>query len=280
LFSFWLYHHCDGTPSRYHVGMTVLAVVNQKGGTGKTTTAVNLAAALATQGERVLIVDLDPQATASAWLGQPEGGRGLADLLTDGTGALSELTVPSTAPGVNVVASSSTLTGVERYHALSGTPGAEYVLRDALRMLPNRYDWIFIDCSPSLGLLVVSALTAADRVLVPVETSVLAYTAVGQLLRTVDAVQARLNPQLVITGMLACRVSRTRHAQDVMELLRKRFGSQVLKTQIRETVRLREAAAHRLPITEYAPGSIGAEDYTNLATELMAYQHDRVQSAS
>jgi chromosome partitioning protein len=265
--------------ARYHAGMTVLAVVNQKGGTGKTTTAVNLAASLSVQGARVLVVDLDPQATASAWLGQIQGGRGLADLLTEGTGTLSELILRSTAPGVDVVPSSSTLTGVERYHALSGTPGAEYVLRDALRTLPNRYDWIFIDCSPSLGLLVVSALTAADEVLVPVETSVLAYTAVGQLMRTVDAVQSRLNPQLEITGMLACRVSRTRHAQDVMELLRKRFGSQVLKTQIRETVRLREAAAHKVPITEYAPSSIGAEDYAHLAIELMAYHHG-VQSAS
>ncbi len=257
----------------------VLAVVNQKGGTSKTTTAVNLAAALATRGERVLVIDLDPQATASAWLGHPDGGRGLSDLLTDGTGSLSTLAVPSSAPGVDVVSSSSTLAGIERYHALSGTPGAEYVLRDALRLLPTRYDWIFIDCPPSLGLLVVSALTAADGVLVPVETSVLAYTAVGQLLRTVDAVKTRLNPKLAITGMVACRVSRTRHAMDVMELLRNRFGSQVLKTQVRENVRLREAAAHRLPITQYAPSSIGAEDYGELAIELMAY-HQGVQSAS
>src|SRR5215204_2948578 len=259
--------------------MMVLAVVNQKGGTSKTTTSVNLAAALAGRGERVLVIDLDPQATASAWLGQPEGGRGLADLLTDGTGSFSALAVPSSASGVDVVPSSSTLVGVERYHALSGTPGAEYILRDALRSLPDRYDWILIDCPPSLGLLVVSALTAVHELLVPVETSVLAYTAVGQLLRTVDAVKARLNPQLIITGMVACRVSRTRHAQDVMKLLRKRFGSQVLKTQVRENVRLREAAAHRLPITQYAPNSIGAEDYRELAIELMAYHHG-VQSAS
>jgi chromosome partitioning protein len=259
--------------------MMVLAVVNQKGGTSKTTTAVNLAAALSTRGERVLIVDLDPQATTSAWLGHPDGGRGLADLLTEGPGSLAVLAVPSTAPGVDVVPASSTLTGVERYHALSGTPGAEYILRDALRTISGRYDWIFLDCPPSLGLLVVSALTAADGVLVPVETSVLAYTAVGQLLRTVDAVKVRLNPKLVITGMLACRVSRTRHAQDVMELLKKRFGSQVLKSHIRENVRLREAAAHRLPIAQYAPNSIGAEDYNGLAIELMAYHHG-VQSAS
>lgn len=259
--------------------MMVFSVVNQKGGTSKTTTAVNVAAALATRGEGVLVVDLDPQATASAWLGHPDIGRGLADLLTEGTGSLSSLAVPSTASGVDVVPASSTLAGVERYHALSSTPGAKYVLRDALRSLPARYDWIFIDCPPSLGLLVVSALTASDGVLVPVETSVLAYTAVGQLLRTVDAVKARLNPKLVIAGMVACRVSRTRHAQDVMELLRKRFGSQVLKTQVRENVRLREAAAHRLPITQYAPHSIGAEDYNALAIELMACHHE-VQSAS
>src|SRR3954465_8376333 len=170
-------HHNDGVPSCYHTAMMVLAVVNQKGGTSKTTTAVNLAAALATRGERVLVIDLDPQATASAWLGHPRGGRGLADLLTDGIGILSALARPSSAPGVDVVPANSTLAGVERYHALSGTPGAECVLRDALRALPPRYDWIFIDCPPSLGLLAVSALTASDGVLVPVETSVLAYTA-------------------------------------------------------------------------------------------------------
>jgi chromosome partitioning protein len=259
--------------------MTVLAVVNQKGGTSKTTTAVNLAAALAEREERVLVIDLDPQATASAWLGYAEGGRGLADLLTDGTGSLSAFAVSSSSKGVDVVPSSSTLVGVERYHALSGTPGAEYVLRDALRALPPRYDRILLDCPPSLGLLVVSALAASDGVLVPVETSVLAYRAVGQLLRTVDAVKARLNSQLEITGMVACRVSRTRHAQDVMELMRKRFGPQVLKTQVRENVRLREAAAHRLPITQYAPNSIGAEDYRELAIELMAC-HQRVQSSA
>jgi chromosome partitioning protein len=165
---------------------------------------------------------------------------------------------------------------------MSQTPGAEYMLRDALSALPpSRHDFVFIDCPPSLGLLVVSALTASDGVLVPVETSVLAYTAVGQLLRTVEAVQTRLNPDLTITGMLACRVSRTRHAQDVMALLQKRFGSIVLKTQVRENVRLREAAAHRLPITVYASKSLGAEDYTSLAIELMAYHHQtKVQNAS
>jgi chromosome partitioning protein len=259
--------------------MIVLAVVNQKGGTSKTTTTVNLAAALAERGERVLVIDLDPQATGSAWLGHPNGGRGLADLLTEGSGTLAALAYPSSASGVDVVPSSSTLAGVERYHAMSGTPGAEYVLRDALQSLPARYGWIFIDCPPSLGLLVVSALAAARGVLVPVETSVLAYTAVGQLLRTVDAVKTRLNPELMITGMVACRVSRTRHAQDVIELLRKHFGSQVFTTQVRETVRLREAAARELPITQYAPNSIGAEDYRSLAIEVMAY-HQGVQSAS
>src|SRR4051812_30329684 len=106
-------HHNDGVPSRYHAAMLVLAVVNQKGGTSKTTTAVNLAATLAERGERVLVIDLDPQATASMWLGRPNGGRGLADLLTEGIGTLSTLAVPSSASGVDLVPSSSTLAGVE-----------------------------------------------------------------------------------------------------------------------------------------------------------------------
>lgn len=241
------------------------------GGTGKTTTAVNLAAALAEQGQRVLVIDMDPQANASAWLGHPDSGRGLADLLTEGSTSVRALAEPSSAPDVDVVAASPTLAGVERYHAVSGTPGAEYALREALNASPPLpYDWTVIDCPPSLGLLAVTALAAASGVLVPVETSIMAYTGVGQLLRTLAAVKSRLNPDLVIAGMTGCRVTRTRHAQDVLNLLRQRFGDQVLTSQVRENVRLREAAAHKLPITRYDSASAGAEDYRQLAIEVMA----------
>jgi chromosome partitioning protein len=257
--------------------MMVLAVANQKGGVGKTTTAVNLAATLAERGQHVLVIDMDPQANASAWLGHPDGGRGLADLLTEGNVSVSNLVRPSTAPDVDVVPASQTLAGVERYHAVSGTPGAEYGLREALSATtPLPYDWVILDCPPSLGLLAVTALVAATGVLVPVDASVMAYTGVGQLLRTVGAVKSRLNPDLVIAGMAGCRVTRTRHAHDVLDLLRKRFGDQVLSSQIRENTRLREAAAQRLPITQYDPTSIGAEDYRHLAIEVMACHRERV----
>jgi chromosome partitioning protein len=244
-----------------------LAVVNQKGGSGKTTTTVNLAAALAEKGRRVLVLDLDPQASASSWLGVKDGGRGLLDALT-GNGNVADLVNVADVADVSIIPSSPWLVGVEK--ALASEVGAETILRRKLERLPDSWDYVLMDCSPSLGILTVAALAAAGEVLVPVEAHVMALKGLAQLLQTVDVVKERLNPRLRVSGILACRVDgRTRHALDVVEKLRERFGPLVFRTMIRENVRTAEAYSFAAPVTVYDPRSYGAEDYRSLALEIL-----------
>jgi chromosome partitioning protein len=248
--------------------MRTLAFTNQKGGSAKTTSAVNLAAALGEKGKRVLVVDLDAQASASSWLGVKDGGRGLFEVFTD-NGNLVDLVRETTAPGVEVVPSSAWLVGAEK--ALAGEPGAETILRRSFAHLPaDRWDFLFVDCPPSLGVLSVSALAACREVFVPVEASTLALAGLAGLVQTVDRVRERLNPHLEVAAVLVCRVdSRTNLSRDVVDRIRERFGSLVLKTTIRESVRLREAPSFSKPVTLYAPRSPGAEDYRAAAGELL-----------
>ena len=247
--------------------MRTIAVTNQKGGSGKTTSAVNLAAALGEKGRRVLVVDLDPQASASAWLGVKDGGKGLLEVFT-GEARLEDLVVPTSAEGVDLVPSSAWLANAEK--ALAGEPGAETVLRRAVARLGNRWDFVLIDCPPALGLLTVSALTAADEVLVPLEASAMALAGLAGLTRTVELVADRLNPGLSIAAVLACRVDgRTNLSKDVVDSLRASLGEKVLKTVVRENVRLREAWSFGQPITVYDGRSAGAEDYRAAAAELL-----------
>ena len=248
--------------------MRTIAVTNQKGGVGKSTTAVSLAAALGERKQQVLLIDLDAQATASSWLGIHDGGRGLFEVLTN-NGNLADLVTQTTVPGVEVVPSSAWLLGAER--ALIGEPGAETILRRSLERLPaNRWDFVLLDCPPTLGLLAVSALAACREVLVPVEASTPALAGLASLLQTVERVQERLNPSLELSAILVCRVdSRTNLSKDVVASLRKRFGPLVLKSTIRENVRLKEAWSFSKPITQYAPSSNGAEDYRSAAAEIL-----------
>lgn len=247
--------------------MRTIAITNQKGGSAKTTTAVNLAAALAEREKRVLVVDLDPQASASSWLGSVDEGRGLFEVLAD-NGNLTDLVRQSNVEGVDLVPASPWLVGAEK--ALASEPGAEAVLRGALSRLPPRWDFVLLDCPPSLGLLAVSALTAAREVLVPVEARVMALAGLAGLTRTVERIQERTNPDLVLTGILACRLdSRTNLSREVVESLRSRFGRLVFRATVRENVRLAEAPSFRQPITTYAPRSSGAEDYRAVAAELL-----------
>lgn len=244
-----------------------LAVVNQKGGSGKTTTTVNLAAALAENGRKILIVDLDPQASASSWLGVKDGGRGLFDALT-GNGNVADLVHVADLADVSIIPSSPWLVGVEK--ALAAEVGAETILKRKLGDLPDSWDYVLMDCSPSLGILTVAALTAAGEVLVPVEAHVMALKGLAQLLQTVEVVKDRLNPRLRISGIVACRVDgRTRHALDVVEKLRERFKELVFRSIIRENVRTAEAYSFAVPVTVYDPRSYGAEDYRSLALEII-----------
>lgn len=254
--------------------MRTLAIANQKGGSGKTTTAVNLAAALGEKGRRVLVVDLDPQASASNWYGIRDAGRGLLDVFTD-NGNLADLVHVTDAPGVEVVPSSAWLVGVEK--ALASEVGAETILRQNLaRLPPGRWDYVLVDCPPTLGVLTVNALAAVRELVVPVEAHVMALAGLAQLIKTVEMVRERLNPALALSGIVACRVDRrTRHSLEVVRELRGRFGNVVYNVVIRENVRLAEAPSFGQPITKYDPRSAGAEDYRALAGEVIEQEGSR-----
>lgn len=256
--------------------MRILAITNQKGGSGKTTTAVNLAAALGEKGRRVLLVDLDPQASATAWLGVKDAGRGIYDVFTNNK-TIESITLNTSNTGVTVAPASAWLVGVEK--ALAGEVGTETLLKRAIGKLKN-YDYVILDCPPSLGLLTINALTAARELLIPVEAHVLALAGLAQLLETMEKVKERLNPTLAIAGILACRVDhRTRHAQDIEEQLRKRFGRQVYAATIRENIRLAEAPSFGQAILQYDSSSSGAADYRALAT-LVIKQEKTAKTAS
>lgn len=245
----------------------IIAVINQKGGSGKTTTAVNLAASLGKNGRRVLVVDLDPQASASSWLGIKDGGRGLLDVFTDGL-ALSGLVQPTLEEGVELIPCSSWLVGAEK--ALANEVGAEFALRRAVTALEGPWQYILIDCPPTLGILATNALVAAQEVLVPVECHVMGLGGLARLLQAVEVVKQRLNPNIQLAGIVACRVdSRTRHAQEVVEQLRSRFGPLVYNAVIRENVRLAECPSFSQSINRYDPSCAGTANYQMLAGEVM-----------
>ncbi len=248
----------------------VIAITNQKGGSGKTTTAVNLAAALGEQGRRVLLVDLDPQASATAWYGVKDGGRGLFAVFADG-GKLLDLVQPTGAGGVELIASSSWLVGVEK--ALAAEVGAETILRQQLAGAAGHWDYVLLDCPPAFGILTINALAAAREVLVTAEAHVLALAGLAKLLQTIGLIRERLNAHLEVTGILPCRVDlRTRHSQEVVEELRGRFGGLVYRSVIRENVRLAECPSFGQPVTLYDSRSHGAEDYRALAQEVVGQE--------
>lgn len=248
--------------------MRIIAIANQKGGVAKTTTAVNLAAALGELKHKTLLLDLDSQANASSWLGVPDGGKGVFDVLVNNVN-LSDLVIPTVATNVDLVPASAWLASVEK--ALAGELAVETLLAKAIGKLPkDRWAFLLIDCPPALGLLSISALVAANEVLVPVETKVLPLAGLAQLTQTIERVKERLNSELTLSAILGCRVdTRTNLSKDVLEKLRNKFGELVFKTVIRENIRLAEAPSFAKPITMYDPKGPGSIDYRAAAKELV-----------
>src|SRR3954454_19107266 len=239
----------------------------QKGGSGKTTTSVNLAAALAEAGQRVLVVDVDPQANTTSWYAIRDAGKGMFACLCENARIDSIITHTGT-ERVDVAPASTWLVGAER--ALAAEVGAETLLRRRLRDVAGRYDVVLIDTPPTLGVLTVAALVAADDALIPVAAHVLALNGLAQMLDTIATVRDRLNEHLAVLGILPCRLdARTRHSGEVVGELRKRVPGERFASTIRENVRLAEAPSFGQPITAYDPKSPGAEDYRALAAEVL-----------
>ena len=248
--------------------MRTIAVINQKGGSAKTTTSVCLGATLAERGKKVLLIDLDPQFSATTWMAVHAVGRGVFDLFAEPEKTnLQSLVHPTATPGLSLVGSSAWLVGAEK--ALSTEPGAETVLREKLTALDHSFDYVLLDCPPTLGVLTVNALTAVSEVLVPVACHVMSLQGLAQLIQTVELVRKRLNPRIQISGIVACRLdNRTNHGPEIVEKLRTRFP-ETMATTIRENIRLAECPSMGEPITSYASNSSGAEDYRSLALELI-----------
>jgi chromosome partitioning protein len=244
----------------------IYALANQKGGVGKTTTAINLAACLAEAGQRSLVVDLDPQANATSGLGMRANGHSSYDLL-DGA-PLSELTRRTAFANLDLVPSKPELAGA--VVELARRDDGERYLAEALASGTSEYDFVFLDCPPSLGPLTVNALAAADRVLVPVQAEFFALEGLTQLMQSIELIRRRLNPQLGIGGVLLTMVdARTRLAQDVEAEVRRHFGELVFRTSVPRSIRLAEAPSHGLPAIAYDRRSTGADAYWKVAMELV-----------
>lgn len=246
------------------MGQTI-AIVNQKGGVGKTTTACNLAAALSGHDRRSLLVDLDPQGSLSASLGIRSPSITTYEVMT-GNNTAAEARVNKS--GFDVIPASQNLVGAEV--ELASIPGREYILREKLDPIKAEYDHIFIDCPPGLGILTLNGLAAADGVFIPLQAEYLALDGMTRLLDTIDLVRRRLNSKLFISGVILTRFdSRRKLNREVVETIIQHFPGVVFKQPIRENISLAEAPGYGMTIFEYSPGSTGAADYAAMAAEMI-----------
>nr|WP_235738790.1 ParA family protein [Nocardioides alcanivorans] len=258
-------------PVASHGNARIISMCNQKGGVGKTTTTINLGAALAELGRKVLLVDFDPQGSLSVGLGLNPHEMDLTvyNLLMEPDVTFDEVVVPSGVPGVDLLPSNIDLSAAEVQ--LVHEVAREQTLQRVLEPAVSQYDVILIDCQPSLGLLTVNALTASDGVIVPLECEYFALRGVALLKTTIDKVKQRLNPRLHIDGVLGTMFDgRTLHSREVMDRLVQAWGDTVFHTVIRRTVKFSDSTVAGEPITSYASSSPGAESYRQLAKEVLA----------
>jgi chromosome partitioning protein len=260
----------DPQPLDHHGPARIVAICNQKGGVGKTTTTINLGAALAEQGRRVLLVDFDPQGALSVGLGiQPHDIEATVyNLLMERGTTAHDVLIKTAVQGMDLMPSNIDLSGAEVQ--LVHEVGREYVLGGVLEEVAPEYDVIMIDCQPSLGLLTINALACAASVLIPLECEYFAMRGVALLMETIDKVSRRLNPSLEVDGVLATMYdSRTLHTREVLANIVNGFGDKVFHTVINRTVRFPDATVAGEPITRFDSGSMGASSYRELAKEVL-----------
>ncbi|WP_370893261.1 ParA family protein [Janibacter sp. GXQ6167] len=258
-------------PLASHGPARIIAMCNQKGGVGKTTTTINLGAALAEYGRKVLLIDFDPQGALSVGLGVPTHQLDVTiyNLLVERGHDIRDVIAHTSVPGLDIVPANIDLSAAEVQ--LVGEVAREQILARVLRPVLDDYDVIMIDCQPSLGLLTVNALTAAHGVIIPLETEYFAMRGVALLVETIEKITDRLNPRLTIDGIVATMYDgRTLHSREVVGSVVDHFGDQVFHTVISRTVKFPDATLAAEPITTYASGHSGAEAYRQLARELIA----------
>lgn len=247
----------------------IIAITNQKGGVGKTTTAVNLAATLAEAGQRVLLLDFDPQGNASSGLGveRSEIRSSIYDVITGNSG-IEETILRDWMENLDLIPADMSLAACDA--ELADVENKNLILRGALRPLREKYEYLLIDCPPSLGTITVNALSAADTVLIPIQCEYYALEGLRQVLSSIEIVQEALNPSLLIEGIVFTMYDgRIRLSQEVVRTVWKNFRGNIFQSMIPRNVRLAEAPSHGLPITAYDSASSGAESYRKLAVEVM-----------
>ena len=262
---------CEGgreTPGNFLQRM-IISIANQKGGVGKTTTAINLAAALAMRGKKTLLIDLDPQGNSSmSYIDIRAASKSMYDVFVDQDTRLEDVILPSSQPNLSIAPARIALAKLEQ--RLVGELDAPFKLKDELGHLNGQFQNVVIDCPPALGLLTVNALVASTHLLIPIQSSYFALEGTDDLLETIEKVRQRPNPELQILGVvITMHDKRTALARDIQDQIRKVFGDKVFRTVISKSVRLEESPAYRESIFTFAPDSTGAAEYYSLCEEVI-----------